>query len=131
MYTIKFSKQLFTKYQVFITLSAASELQHCWPHSAVKIAAFERDDPESIRDVNSRRLISTPLWPCALRLKVGRDCGLLPLALAIAGSMAVVKGRGHSGQAWLELHNDLESRVKKLMAKGGTRTSIHHVCAGL
>lgn len=41
--------------------------------------------------------------------------------------MAVVKGRGRSAQAWLELHSDLESKAKMLMAKGGTRTSIHHV----
>lgn len=66
-------------------------------------------------------------WPCAPRLSVGRDCGLLPLALAIAGSMAVVKGRGRSAQAWLELHSDLDSKTKMLMARGGTRTSIHHV----
>ena len=69
------------------------------------------------------RLIQS--WPCLPLLQVGSESGLLPLALAIAGSMAVVKGRGSSAQAWQQLHKDLQRKEDLLVADDGANESLY------
>ncbi|CAM9432773.1 unnamed protein product [Ectocarpus sp. 12 AP-2014] len=50
--------------------------------------------------------------------------GHLPLVLAIAGSMSVVKGRGLTSVAWEELAKELENVAKKMRARGQESSSI-------
>eukprot|EP00752_Nemacystus_decipiens_P011921 g10571.t1 len=59
--------------------------------------------------------------------QVARDCGFTPMALAIAGSMPVVKGQGSSALAWQQLHKNLENKEEMLRQKGGAVKSISHV----
>lgn len=55
-------------------------------------------------------------------------CGQLPLALAIAGSMSVVKGNGLTAAAWDELARLFENNAgKKGRVKGEQVTSLHMV----
>ncbi|CAM9244996.1 unnamed protein product, partial [Ectocarpus sp. 12 AP-2014] len=56
--------------------------------------------------------------------KVVALCGHLPLVLAIAGSMSVVKGKGLTAVAWEELANELENMAKKMRARGEQSSSI-------
>ncbi|CAN0538709.1 unnamed protein product, partial [Ectocarpus sp. 12 AP-2014] len=56
--------------------------------------------------------------------KVVALCGHLPLVLAIAGSMSVVKGKGLTAVAWEELANELENVAKKMRARGEQSSSI-------
>ncbi|CAM9138218.1 unnamed protein product, partial [Ectocarpus sp. 13 AM-2016] len=51
-------------------------------------------------------------------------CGHLPLVLAIAGSMSVVKGKGLTAAAWEELAKELENMAKKMRARGEQSSSI-------
>ncbi|CAN0344553.1 unnamed protein product, partial [Ectocarpus sp. 6 AP-2014] len=48
--------------------------------------------------------------------KVIALCGRLPLVLAIAGSMPVVKGNGLGADAWGKLMKELEDVVTKMDA---------------
>eukprot|EP00903_Cladosiphon_okamuranus_P008466 g8133.t2 len=50
--------------------------------------------------------------------KVIALCGRLPLVLAIAGSMPVVKGKGLTAGAWEELANPFEDVAKIMRARG-------------
>eukprot|EP00752_Nemacystus_decipiens_P014888 g13255.t2 len=60
--------------------------------------------------------------------KVVGLCGCLPLALAIAGSMPVVKGKGLTAAAWEELARLFEGNAaKKGRVKGEQSTSLHVV----
>ena len=55
-------------------------------------------------------------------------CGRLPLALAIAGSMSVVKGRGLNADAWGELLRLFEKNAaKKGRARGDEPVSLNMV----
>ncbi|CAM9971540.1 unnamed protein product [Ectocarpus sp. 8 AP-2014] len=56
--------------------------------------------------------------------KVVALCGHLPLVLAIAGSMSVVKGKGLTAVAWEELADELENVAKKMRARGEQSSSI-------
>ncbi|CAN0119504.1 unnamed protein product, partial [Ectocarpus sp. 4 AP-2014] len=56
--------------------------------------------------------------------KVAVLCGHLPLVLAIAGSMSVVKGKGLTAVAWEELANELENVAKKMRARSEQSSSI-------
>ncbi|CAN0382120.1 unnamed protein product [Ectocarpus sp. 8 AP-2014] len=56
--------------------------------------------------------------------KVVALCGHLPLVLAIAGSMSVVKGKGLTAVAWEELSNELENVAKKMRARSEQSSSI-------
>ncbi|CAM9900520.1 unnamed protein product [Ectocarpus sp. 4 AP-2014] len=56
--------------------------------------------------------------------KVVALCGHLPLVLAIAGSMSVVKGKGLTAVAWEELAKELENVAKKMRARGEQSSSI-------
>ncbi|CAN0249525.1 unnamed protein product, partial [Ectocarpus sp. 13 AM-2016] len=56
--------------------------------------------------------------------KVVALCGHLPLVLAIAGSLSVVKGKGLTAVAWEELANELENVAKKMRARGEQSSSI-------
>lgn len=58
--------------------------------------------------------------------QVARDCGFLPLALAIAGSMHYVKGCGSSAR-WQELHEVLKSKEEMLRQKAEDLDSIDYV----
>ncbi|CAN0257518.1 unnamed protein product, partial [Pylaiella littoralis] len=59
-----------------------------------------------------------------LLMKVIELCGRLPLVLAIAGSMPVVKGKGLTADAWRQLTKDLENVAKKMRISGGQSTSL-------
>ncbi|CAB1113143.1 unnamed protein product [Ectocarpus sp. CCAP 1310/34] len=59
--------------------------------------------------------------------KVVALCGHLPLVLAIAGSMSVVKGKGLTAVAWKELAENLENVAKKMRARGEQSSSINAV----
>ncbi|CAN0367181.1 unnamed protein product [Ectocarpus sp. 6 AP-2014] len=56
--------------------------------------------------------------------KVVALCGLLPLVLAIAGSMSVVRGKGLTAVAWEELAKELENVAKKMRARSEQSSSI-------
>ncbi|CAM9762259.1 unnamed protein product [Ectocarpus sp. 8 AP-2014] len=56
--------------------------------------------------------------------KVVALCGHLPLVLAIAGSMSVVKGKGLTAVAWEELSFELENVAKKMRARSEQSSSI-------
>eukprot|EP00752_Nemacystus_decipiens_P011090 g9854.t1 len=51
-------------------------------------------------------------------------CGRLPLVLAIAGSMPVVKGKGLTAGAWAKLIEDLDDVAEKMRSRGEQSTSI-------
>ncbi|CAB1119264.1 unnamed protein product [Ectocarpus sp. CCAP 1310/34] len=51
-------------------------------------------------------------------------CGHLPLVLAIAGSMSVVKGKGLTAVAWEELIKEFENVAKKMRVRGEQSSSI-------
>ncbi|CAN0202881.1 unnamed protein product, partial [Pylaiella littoralis] len=51
-------------------------------------------------------------------------CGRLPLVLAIAGSMPVVKGKGLTADAWRQLTKDLENVAKKMRISEEQSTSL-------
>lgn len=59
--------------------------------------------------------------------QVADDCGLLPLALAIAGSMSIVKGQGSDAGAWDQLHKYLENKWNMQKAKGEVGSSLDRV----
>lgn len=54
-------------------------------------------------------------------------CGRLPLVLAIAGSMPVVKGKGLTAGAWKELVKLFEDRVAMICARGEQSSSLEMV----
>ncbi|CBJ32850.1 NB-ARC and TPR repeat-containing protein-likely pseudogene [Ectocarpus siliculosus] len=56
--------------------------------------------------------------------KVVALCGHLPLVLAIAGSMSVVRGKGLTAVAWEELAKELENVAKKMRARSEQSSSI-------
>ncbi|CAM9716370.1 unnamed protein product, partial [Hapterophycus canaliculatus] len=58
---------------------------------------------------------------------VAERCGRLPLALAIAGSMPVVKGKGLSAGAWKELTKRFENVVKMMRSRGEQSSSLSMV----
>lgn len=60
-------------------------------------------------------------------IQVVAFCGSLPLALAIAGSMPVVKGKGLNAGAWEELIKLFEDVAEKMDALGEQRTSLSFV----
>lgn len=51
-------------------------------------------------------------------------CGRLPLGLAIAGSMPIVKGKGLIAGAWAKLVKELENVAKTMRARGEQSTSL-------
>ncbi|CAM9678542.1 unnamed protein product [Scytosiphon promiscuus] len=60
--------------------------------------------------------------------QVARDCGYLPVALAIVGCLPSLKGRGSDCAAWRKVHEDLmvdKSRMQR--AKGGAGESLGRV----
>lgn len=60
--------------------------------------------------------------------QVAEDCGRLPLALAIAGSMPAVKGGMFSARAWDELHARLRrNKAKMQRMKGEEGSSVRAV----
>eukprot|EP00752_Nemacystus_decipiens_P009503 g8495.t2 len=59
--------------------------------------------------------------------KVVARCGRLPLALAIAGSMPVVKGKGLMAGAWEELMKLFENVAKLMRARGDQSSSLDMV----
>ncbi|CAM9821168.1 unnamed protein product [Scytosiphon promiscuus] len=59
--------------------------------------------------------------------KVVALCGHLPLAVVIAGSMSVVKGKGATGDAWDDLIKLFENVAKVMRARGEQTTSINMV----
>ncbi|CAM9754953.1 unnamed protein product, partial [Pylaiella littoralis] len=56
--------------------------------------------------------------------KVVARCGRLPLVLAIAGSMRVVKGKGLTAGAWEELIKLFENMARMMRARGEQSSSI-------
>lgn len=65
----------------------------------------------------SRNKSSTPKQVIA-------HCGRLPLVLAIAGSLPVVKGNGLTASAWEELIEVLENTAKTMGFSGGQSQSL-------
>eukprot|EP00903_Cladosiphon_okamuranus_P006980 g6793.t1 len=59
--------------------------------------------------------------------KVVARCGRLPLVLAIAGSMPVVKGKGLIAASWDELIRFLETVAKTMRARGDQPSSVNMV----
>ncbi|CAM9168776.1 unnamed protein product [Ectocarpus sp. 13 AM-2016] len=57
-------------------------------------------------------------------IKVVALCGRLPLVLAIAGGMAVVKGKGLTAGAWEVLIEDLTDVSEKMRGRGEQSTSL-------
>ncbi|CAM9944643.1 unnamed protein product, partial [Ectocarpus fasciculatus] len=56
--------------------------------------------------------------------KVVALCGRLPLALAIVGSMPVVKGKGSTAGAWRKLIEECENVAWRMRARGECFTSV-------
>ena len=61
------------------------------------------------------------------RIQVVALCGRLPLLLAIAGSMAVVKGKGLTAGAWGKLIEELEDVAMKMEASDDGSDSLNVV----
>ena len=59
--------------------------------------------------------------------QVAERCGHLPLALAIAGSMPVVKGKGLTPVPWEELIKTFENLAKMMRARGEQLSSLNTV----
>ena len=60
-------------------------------------------------------------------IQVAALCGRLPLALAIAGSMPVVKGKGLKACAWEELAKHLGNEATKMWESGQEGVNINMV----
>lgn len=82
-----------------------------------------RASPNSLPCIETISQLST-----ATSTQVVSLCGRLPLALAIAGSMSAVKGKGLTAAAWEELARLFENKAgKKGRVKGEQSTSLHAV----